>query len=406
MSLQQGENVGDFVSGGQINRVVGWTMLVIGLASAAALDPWFFGAQSAIEFDGSIRPAARHAQGVVLGMALLQLAMAHLLATSAFDREVRQTAASLTTLGAAIYTAGYALGLMWPVCHGLVLVGSLINFSGFAHLLWVQPNGDYATQIRMILPMACFGMLLDFMAGLFQVLPEQFVLDYFGADDGVRLRMMRLARVAVIALSVLTLLYYGVARRAGMDRSTARWGGLVLACGAIGMPAILVAACFTSLYLKYVLALPATAVLVGVFLGLMFGLRYAKPLEWWGWALIAASTSVGMLMGLYAFDGPLGTPEFLGEYNETPRRLLRLAHSYCIVLGIMAIFLAREFDGKCVPHWPANLGIPLFVAGSAAGVGVLVMQIVTTFSTYALCIGPAVAVIGTVACLASCVQRT
>lgn len=281
MSLQQGESADGFVPDGQLNRVVGWTMLVIGLALAAALDPWFFAAQSASEFNGSIRPTVRHAQGVVLGMALLQLAMAHLLATSAFDREVRQTTALLTTLGATIYTAGYALGLMWPVCHGLVLFGSLTNFSGFAYLLWVQPRGEYAPQIRMILPVACFGMLLDFLAGLFQVFPEEFILDYLGGADGVRLRMMRLARVAAIALSVLTLLYYGVARRAGMDRSITRCGGLVLACGAIGMPAILAAACFTSLSLKYLLPLPATAVLIGVFLGLMFGLRHAKPLEWW-----------------------------------------------------------------------------------------------------------------------------
>jgi hypothetical protein len=122
--------------------------------------------------------------------------------------------------------------------------------------------------------------------------------------------------------------------------------------------------------------------------------------------LIATSTAVGMLMGLYAFDGPLGTPEFLGEYNETPRRLSRLAHSYSIVLGILAIFLARELEGKWVSGWPANLGISLFVAGSAATVGVLLAQIVTTFSTYALCIGPAAVVMGTVACLASRLQRT
>ena len=406
MSSQQSAATGGFVSGGQLNRFIGWALLLAGVATAAALDPWFFCAQSALEFAGSMRPEVRHLQGVVLGMGLLQLAMAHLLATSAFDRKVHPTAALLTAVGAAIYTTGYVLGLIWPACHWLVLVGSLINFGGFAFLLWVQPHGEYASQIRMILPVACFGMLLDFVGGLFQILPAQLVIDHFGADDEVRLRMMRLARVAVIALSVLTLLYYAVAGRSVTDRRTAGWGGFVLACGAIGMPAILAAACFTSLYLKYLLVLPATAVVAGTVLGLTFALRYAKPLETWGWALIVASTSVGMLMGLYAFDGPFATPEFLGEYSEISRRLSRLAHSYSIVLGILAIFLSREVERKRDIRWPVKLGMLLFVAGNAAAVGLLVVQIVATLPPYVLCIGPVVSVIGLVACLTTCLERT
>lgn len=81
MNLQQNGGRNEFVATGGLNRVVGWTMLVVGMALAALLDPWFFAAQSASDFANSIRPAIRHAQGVVLGMAVLQLAMAHLLAT-------------------------------------------------------------------------------------------------------------------------------------------------------------------------------------------------------------------------------------------------------------------------------------------------------------------------------------
>lgn len=398
-TMKEPDNAPGFVSTGRMNRVFGWTTMLTGMAMAAVLDPWLFNSQSGTEYASSIRPAVRHVQGVVLGMSLLQLALAHLLATPAFDRKVRRTVAALTTLGATIYTAGYVLGLAWPSCHWLVLAGSLLNFVGFAYLLWAQPVGDQAVWINRIVPIVCFGMLLDFAAGLFRVLPEHFVLEHFGAADGVRLRMMRLARVAAIALSVLTLLYYSSPRHNTTDRKTDAWSGFFLACGAIGMPVILAAACFTSLHWKYLLALPATATLVGVYSALIFSLRRARPLECWGWALIATSTSAGMLMGLYAFDGPLKTPEFLGAYNQIPRRLSWLAHSYCIVLGIMAIFLAKELDGNRDSGWLENLGILLFTAGSVVTVGVLVSQIFAPSSTTILSVGPAMVVIGAAVCL-------
>ncbi len=151
--------------------------------------------------------------------------------------------------------------------------------------------------------------------------------------------------------------------------------------------------------MKYLLTLPSTAVLTGVFIGLLFGLRHASPLERWGWSLIAASTSVGMLMGMYAFDGPLWTPQFLGEYNEIPRRLSRLAHSYSIVFGVLAIFLARELNERSESDWLANFGVRLYITGSAVAIGVMVVQIFAPFSPGSFSIGPAVALAGAVVCL-------
>lgn len=390
---------GSFVSGGNLNRLLGWTTLLIGLGLSAALDPWLFDANSAIDFDNSLRPAVRHAHGVVIAMAFLQLAMAHLLATPAFDRPVRQIAAILTTLGAGSYIAGYVVELWWSAFHWLVLVGSLVNFTGFAYMLRIGATGVYARQIRMILAVACFGMLLDFVVGLLPILPEPLVLEHLGAGNGVRLRMLRLARVAAIALSVLTMLYYGVAQHAGLDRTAVRRGGNSLALGAVGMPLVLAVSCFTTMHAKYLLPLPATAVVIGVYLGFAFALKDGGTLEWWGWFLIAASTSIGMLIGLYAFEGPFPTPDFMGDYNDKPRRLTRLAHSYCIVLGMMAIFLSREMGWNSGTKWLRKAGTPIFITGCAVTLCVLLLQTVFPISPAALCIGPVLSLIGAVACL-------
>ncbi|MDV6034235.1 MAG: hypothetical protein F9B45_29900 [Phycisphaera sp. RhM] len=390
-----------FVAAGNLNRLLGWTTLLIGLTLSAALDPWLLDATTGPDSDGGVPLAVRHAHGVVIAMAFLQLAMSHLLATPAFDRRARTTAALLTAVGAGSYIAGYALGLWWPACHWLVLAGSLVNFSGFAFLLWVGPSGLYAKQIRMILPVACFGMLLDFIAGLLPVLPAAWVLEQLGSEDGVRLRMLRLARVAAIALSVLTLLYYGVARRAGPYHAKARRGGVSLAIGAVGMPLILALACFITMHLKYLLALPATAVVIGVYSGLILAMKHGGTLERWGWFLIAASTSAGMLIGLYAFEGPFPTPEFMGDYNALPRRLTRLAHSYCIVLGMMSILLSREGAGKSEMKWPPKIASSAFIVGCALTLAMLLLQTVTSMPPLALSLGPLLVLVGAIACLAS-----
>ena len=54
----------------------------------------------------------------------------------------------------------------------------------------------------------------------------------------------------------------------------------------------------------------------GVLLAGWLARRQASRLEQLGWLLIFLSMNVGLLVGLYAFDGPLPTPEFAGEYMD------------------------------------------------------------------------------------------
>src|SRR5260370_2658918 len=110
------------------------------------------------------------------------------------------------------------------------------------------------------------------------------------------------------------------------------------------MPLILAVAAFTTVEAKYLLPIPAQATMWGTLAAAWLARRWARPLELWGWLLIALSMAVGLLMGMYAFDGPMPDPAFLGAYNDFPRRLCRLGHAYCIVFGLLCLFLAREQD--------------------------------------------------------------
>ena len=154
---------------------------------------------------------ARYGQAVVLGVAFLQL-----LTRGPAGRRGPAGAASraaLTGLGAVVYAAGNVLGLWQPETVWLIPVGALLNAVGFA-VLAAAFAGRRAVRVGgVILPVLCLGMLLDATAGLARASPAAFSLAYLGPEDGVRLRMLRLARAAVTALSVTAFLYQGLAER-------------------------------------------------------------------------------------------------------------------------------------------------------------------------------------------------
>ena len=109
----------------------------------------------------------------------------------------------------------------------------------------------------------------------------------------------------------------------------------------------------------------------------------AGRLETWGWLLVAASMGVGLFMGLYAFDGPLPAPGFFGGYNDFARRLSRLAHSYCIVLGLLTVFVARDTN-----HGTRRWGVPLLIGGTVATLAVQTGVAAEWIPVGALAVGP------------------
>ena len=60
------------------------------------------------------------------------------------------------------------------------------------------------------------------------------------------------------------------------------------------------------------------------------------------WGSLTVGVGVGLIMGMWSFDGPAPTPGWLGEYGDTPRRLARLGHIAFIGLGILNLLLIRE----------------------------------------------------------------
>ncbi len=332
------------------NERLGWVLLLAGWAWAAGLDPWSLAEHDPAALAGSARLTARHAQAVVLGMGFLQLAVALLLASPGLADPGRRLASPLTAAGTLVYAAGY-LSLTTPWHEPwLIPLGAALNLLGFASLAggMFRPGGGAAR--RVVVLVFCLGMAIDVAAGLFAAAPGLMPAS-LGPEDGVRQRMLRLARVAATALSLLVLLFRERAERAGSTAATspaacwARRGQVALLLGCAGMPSILVAAAFLDLRIKYLLPVPALSATFGVLVALYLAWRAGRPLEQWGWLLIVLSLNVGLLVGMYAFDGPLPAPPTQIVYNGFERRLTRLAHAYSIVLGLLAVLSARAATG-------------------------------------------------------------
>lgn len=62
-----------------------------------------------------------------------------------------------------------------------------------------------------------------------------------------------------------------------------------------------------------------------------------------GWSSLATGAVTGLVLGLWSFGGPVPVPEWIGDYNSLPRRLLRLGHIAFFGLGILNIMLALHF---------------------------------------------------------------
>jgi hypothetical protein len=94
-----------------------------------------------------------------------------------------------------------------------------------------------------------------------------------------------------------------------------------------------------------------------------------------GWTSLAVGVAVGLVMGLWSFDGPLQPPAWIGEYADTSRRLVRLGHIAFIGLGVIDILIERELGrsalgsrARAIASWSMVLGnvlLPITLFASA-----------------------------------------
>jgi hypothetical protein len=95
-----------------------------------------------------------------------------------------------------------------------------------------------------------------------------------------------------------------------------------------------------------------------------------------GWTSLAVGVGVGLVMGLWAFDGPLQPPAWMGDYTDTSRRLVRLGHIAFIGLGLIDILIERELarsavapGARAVASWAmvvGNVMLPVTLFAAAA----------------------------------------
>ena len=139
----------------------------------------------------------------------------------------------------------FALALRWYVSWQFLKSG-LLKLQSWEQTLWLFEN-EYRTPLLPPMAAAVLGVLGELVfpillivglasrlsaAGLFAVNAGLFLPAYLGPDDGARLRMLRLARAAAIALPAVALLYEGLAARAA-DKRLARTGRVLLWSGVI-----------------------------------------------------------------------------------------------------------------------------------------------------------------------------
>jgi hypothetical protein len=83
-----------------------------------------------------------------------------------------------------------------------------------------------------------------------------------------------------------------------------------------------------------------------------------------GWTSMAVGVGTGLLLGLWSFDGPMAVPEWLGAYDATSRRLVRLGHIAFLGLGILDVLLARELPRLALTRRLARVASGAMVFGN------------------------------------------
>ena len=118
------------------------------------------------------------------------------------------------------------------------------------------------------------------------------------------------------------------------------------------------------------------------------------------WSGFAAGAGMGLIMGMWSFDGPVAVPALIGEYGDTARRLLRLGHIALFGLGILNLLLVRNLPTLPLGQRPTraalacmnfgNVFLPLVLIGAALLPGLKYLMALPALGVFAaLCLAAA-----------------
>lgn len=168
-----------------------------------------------------------------------------------------------------------------------------------------------------------------------------------GDVDAIERRMFRLASMAACAVPLLALLAaweHQTFAAAGAPPRPWRLAELVLrlepwlfAVGACTLAALLAAAAFVHREIAWALPIGSDTALAGCAAAAVRARRRRDKRALFGWLLVVASMSAGLLMGTFAFGGPLPAPSAIGPYHSETRTMLRDLHVAMIAAGLAII---------------------------------------------------------------------
>ena len=191
---------------------------------------------------------------------------------------------------------------------------------------------------------AALTVLVLALAGEFSGI---FIRGNLGAPDSLESRLLRLGAMAAYAVPMLALLAAGEPKEPIANESSGlparagallvRWEPVLFTIGVSALAGILLAGAFINKELAWLAPIGADTTVAACAAAAIRARWRADGLAFAGWILVCASMTIGLLMGAYAFDGPLPAPNFIGDYNTLPRMLLRDAHVVFLSLGIVGI---------------------------------------------------------------------
>ncbi len=372
-------------SGARTASRTGWLLLATGLGFAAWLDPATLAAAPTERLH-----ALRELLGVLLLAGLQLLLVGELTARANPEGSPASIVRRDRTAPLGLAHGVVGATVVWVVAR--VFVGTHLAHPAAAAPAAVLQAGALALLLPRLRSqggdVGVLGLLVALGIGAGMDLVTSLLLidgSSFGwapvAWDALPLRMLRLARVASIALAALG---WGQFRSADTPAAIGppRWARFLAVQAAWAMPVALILSAVISPDLKYLLPLPAYAALIPAAAAALRDLRLRRLRSGAGWALAAGSMAVGLALGGWSFDGPLPAPPGFESYTASARQAVRLGHADAVLFGLLLLY-SRSGSwlpagaGWTVFGWvAASLGLAspaLMAVGPAAGaVGCLI----------------------------------